>query len=317
MLEKAEAGDLDEEGALRSLAETLITDSAARSNLSAYYDELYRLREVPTMQKDTEIFPNYDYVLAEDMRQETLRFIEHIVWDENGDSMDMLTANYTFVNEDLAAVYGIPGITGNQLQQATFPDGQNRAGFLSQAGFLTRHSHPAKNSPTRRGVFIQTKILCSEIPPPPPGVDTQLPADDGTPKTLREKLEQHMEDESCAGCHSLIDPIGFSLENYDPIGQFRTEELNGLPIDATGSIAGLGDFTNAAELAALLRDDPRAAQCVVRNLLRNGLGHVETNGELQSILQLAGDYTESSFNLQDLTVDMASSRLFQLVDDPK
>ena len=126
-----------------------------------------------------------------------------------------------------------------------------------------------------------------------------------------------MEDESCAGCHSLIDPLGFSLENYDPIGQYRTEELNGLPVDSSGSIAGLGDFTNAAELAQLLRDDPRAAQCVVRNLLRNGLGHVETTGELQSILQLSTAYSDNAFNLQDLIVDMASSRLFQLVDDPK
>lgn len=317
MLEKAESGDLDEDGALRSLANALVTDSAARTNMAEFYDELYRLREVPTMQKSPDEFPVYDSDLAETMRQGTLAFIEHVIWEENADSTALLTANYTFVNEDTAPLYGISGVSGAGFQQADFPGEQNRAGFLTQAAFLTRHSHPAKNSPTRRGVFIQTKILCATLDPPPPGVDTNLPDDDGEPKTLREKLEAHMDDESCAGCHALMDPMGFALENYNPIGVFRTEEPNGLPIDATGEIAGLGSFANAAELSALLRDDPRTAQCVIRNLIRNGLGHIETPGETPSIVVLSDGFTDNDFNLQDLLVEMAASQLFQLVDEPK
>lgn len=315
-LEDVERDGLDDAQA-EALAWEMVNAPVARTNLSYFFDELYRLREVAGVAKDTSSFPEFSVQLGETMRAETLRMIATVIWEQDDDALAILDAPFGFVNDELAAVYGVPAPGSQSLVRVDYPPEQGRAGVLGQAAFLSRHAHPAKTSPTRRGLFIQTKVLCFDVPPPPPGVDTSIPEDDGEPKTLREKLQVHMENPDCRACHSLMDPLGFGLEHYDPIGRYRTHEPNGLPIDAQTEVTGLGTYGDAAGLGSLLRDHPLVSNCMVRNIVRNGLGHIESEGEEATLDYLDETWVANGRNMRELLVHIATSQLFSRVGEPK
>ncbi|HEY8375369.1 MAG TPA: DUF1592 domain-containing protein, partial [Nannocystis sp.] len=265
LLDKAEAGELASDAQIRAAAQAMVGNPESRATLATFYKELLFLRDLPTLNKNADLFPQFSPDLAASMMEETLRLIDNVVWEENTDILTILDADYTFIDAGLAALYGLPPPQGQGFVRVDLPVEQNRAGLLGQASFLARFAHPAETSPTRRGLFVRTKLLCESVPPPPPGVDTTLPEDDpNNPQTMKEKLTKHMEDPSCASCHGLIDPIGLALENYDALGQFRTHEF-GLPIDPSANVADIGMFDSARDLAALLVEDPRVAQCVIKN----------------------------------------------------
>ena len=176
-----------------------------------------------------------------------------------------------------------------------------RGGVFGHAAFLSLLAHVSSTSPTLRGKFVLENVLCRIVPPPPPGVVTDLPVPEEG-QTMRERLEKHQTDPSCAGCHGLIDPIGFGLENYDGIGRFRTED-NGSPIDATASIDGQS-FELAKGLGALVAESPDSAKCLVRNLYRSATGHIETEGEEVALVgpgSLRGNSAFSSFLVPGFT----------------
>jgi hypothetical protein len=251
------------------------------------------------------------------MRQETQLLVHDIVWERDGDYRELFTADYTFVDDRLAGLYGVdaPGQAG-LYQRTDWPASQNRAGYFSQASFLTHQSSSLRNSPTKRGRFIQQSVLCTDIPPPPPGVDVTLPPlpDDAT---LREQLLLHMEEPSCRTCHESTDPLGFAFENFDGIGAYRTTEPNGREVSSQGELEELGSWNNARELAALVSEDPRATKCVVNNLIRGVLGHRETPGEAPGIDALDASFADSGYSMQSLLVAFPTSPVFRLVDEPK
>jgi len=316
LLDKAEAGGLATADDVKAVARLMLAKPEAREALATFYSELFHLRDLDTITKNAEIFPQFTPALAQSMKEETLRLISDVVWTRNTDAREIFVADYAFINGDLAALYGVQS-PGASFQKVTLPAEQKRAGLLGSASFLARFAHPAKTSPTKRGLFVQSALLCLEIPVAPPGVDTTLPEDDpDNPKTLRMKLSEHVTNPQCASCHNAMDPIGFSLENYDGIGAFRTKDV-GLPIDSTADIEGLGSFASARELGAILRDDPRGAGCMVTNLYRNAMGHLETKGELPALRSLGEAFTASGYSMQDLLVEIVGSPAFQLVGDPK
>jgi hypothetical protein len=250
------------------------------------------------------------------MKEETLRLIDDIVWTRNSDAREILDADYTFLNSTLAKVYGVAA-PGTEWAKVTLPVAQNRVGFLGQGSFAARQSAPSRTSPTRRGLFVEARLLCNEIPPPPPGVNTMLPdPDPATPKTMKQRMVAHEKDPQCAGCHSFLDPIGFALEHFDAIGAYRTTD-NGLPIDPTGEVQGLGSFDGPVALAALIRNDPRSAQCMIKNLYRAALGRLEEEGELPAIEALDKGFSENGYRIQDLLVELVASPAFRLVGPPK
>lgn len=316
LLDKAETGGLAAENDIRAAAQELVAKPQAKAALAEFFAEIYRLRELETVEKDTNLFPKFTASLPPAMRQEVLELINDVVWTRNSDMHELFTANYAFVNAELAGLYGVaPPASG--FQKTLLPADQKRAGFLGSAAFLARFAHPGMTSPTRRGTFIQTMLFCTEIPPPPPGVNTTFPADDpNQPKTMKQKLEAHMNDPNCAGCHKLIDPVGFALENYDPIGAYRTTD-KGLPIDPSGTVESLGSFASAADLAGILSQDPRGAQCMIKNLFRHSMGHVETKGERPAMTDLEEGFTQSGFRIQDLLVNIVLSPAFQRTNQPK
>jgi hypothetical protein len=217
---------------------------------------------------DAQRFPEFNEGLAKDMREEAA-LLFHSVVAENRSLLDLISADYTFANEALASIYGIEGIEGPELRRVQLADAR-RGGVLGMAGVLTATSHPLRTSPVLRGKWVLEQLLGERVPPPPPNVPS-LPEDEAHLEgmTLRQRLEAHRANPECAACHQTMDPLGFGLENYDPIGRWRVDQ-GGLPIDAVGALPSGETFNGPQDLKAILlqRKDGFA-----RNLSRKMLGY--------------------------------------------
>lgn len=323
LLGLAESGGLDTEDQLRDTARDLMKRPAARKALGSFYDVVYKLRDLPTLTKAAEAFPEWDASLASAMRQESLLFFEDLVWNRNADYREVFTADYTFANPALADLYGLPEGTvspGDGFVKVSLPDKQLRSGFLGHASHLTRFAHTGDTSPTRRGAFVSNTLICAEIPPPPAGVNTEFPDfDPGEPMTKKQYLEKihHQASDGCASCHALMDPLGYALESYDAIGRFRTKDENGLLIDPSGEMADLGAFADARELGVLLHDDPRTMKCIVSGLLRQAMGHKELPSERLAISAIDSAFESSGWKLQEALVEIVASPAFTHVAEPR
>jgi hypothetical protein len=316
LLDKAEAGELGTDEQIRAVAKQMIESDEAKLSLDTFYDELYRLRFLATTAKSSAIFPEWTQQLAAAMRQETLLLVNDIVWEQDADIRTVLNADYSFVDATLATHYGVTPPTDGTFKKVTWPATQKRAGFISQGSFLAHQSGPLRNSPTKRGKFVLQFVLCRNVPPPPANVIPELPADPPGDPTLQELLEQHMEDDSCASCHSQTDPVGFAFEFYDAIGRFRTTD-NGKPVSGAGEVEGVGEWNNATDLGNLLASHDDTTTCIVKNFIRGKLGHTEKQDELPAVDELAETLAENSYSLKSLLVDMTANRLFQYVNEPR
>jgi hypothetical protein len=316
LLDAAAAGKLDTTEGVRASVTALLDTPQASSGVAAFYGELFKLRDLSSLSKDVTAYPAFSRELASSMSQETTMLIDDIVFKRNSDFRELFDAPYTFVDSRLAAHYGLnPPATAGVFEKRTL--GGGRAGLLGQASFLSLFSPFATTSPTRRGKFILETLLCRDIAPPPPGVITKLPDDPpGKPQTMRQRLEEHRKNPTCAACHASMDGIGLALEKFDGIGTQRDLE-NGLPIDTASSLAGLGSFSSPAELGKLLRNDPSAGPCVVRNFFRNSMGHVETPGEAKTIAALDASFAAGGFKVKSLLADIVSSPAFLAVGAPR
>ena len=187
---------------------------------------------------------------------------------------DLLNANHTFVNERLARHYGIPGVYGSRFRRVTLPNHDQRGGLLAQGALLVTTSYPDRTSPVLRGKWLLNNIFGLSVPPPPAGVDTNL-EDEPAARTasIRERLAQHRQDPSCNSCHSVIDPLGFALENFDVIGGWRTVDESGNPVDARGSTVSGAEVEGLSGLRALLLEQPEQfPRTVTAKLLSYALG---------------------------------------------
>jgi hypothetical protein len=227
--------------------------------------------------------------------------------------VQLLTANYTYLNDRLATHYGLPAVGSSELKRVDLSGNAQRGGLLTQAGFLTLSSHVNRTSPVVRGKWVMDELLCSTVPPPPPNVNlagVSMAKEQGL--TQRQALEQHRQDPTCNSCHQLMDPIGLGLENYDAIGAYREMDA-GKPIDANGQLPTGETFVGAKELAARVAAKPEFARCVARKLYSYALGRppVETPGHLDgpTLDALAqGLATNNSF--AELTTQIVTSPAF-------
>lgn len=320
LLDAAEAGELDDAAGVRAWAETLVTEPGAKASVSAAIEEVMRYSEFEVTAKDGGLFPGYDDALEASMREETRRFVEAI-FDDGGGLEELLASPDTFVDASLAELYGVDvDLAPGEWRRVTLPEEQGRAGLLGHAGFLAINAFAERTSPTRRGKVVLESFICYPPLSPPPGVETELPPDSDA-KTLRQRLEQHMTDASCSGCHTMLDGIGFGLEGYDAIGRFRTIE-NGEPVDADSEIPeelpGLdgftgGPFNGAREAGEILAAQPAVRDCLVRNFFRAGLGHIEEEGEEVVIAEVSERFVEDDLSLPELLVELAASDGFRIV----
>lgn len=317
LLNSAEEGNYDSVESIETLARAMLSDDHAPDAVSQFFGEYLSLSEISA--KDTTSFPLYSETLVDSMIQETELLLRDVIWTQDTDFRDFIEADYTFVNDELAELYGIAP-PANPWDMVMLPAEQARAGFISHASVLARNSHNNGNSITRRGLYIQQRLLCYAIPPPPPEANPNLPEiPEGQEMTLRDLIEQiHLSVDSCAQCHEHMDKIGFTLENFDALGAWRTHEPNGLPINSATEYLDWGEMDSAADLAANIAMDPRLGQCVANNMLRFSRGAIETpEDEIEELEELYAAFESSNYRVKELLVALVTSELFRQVGEPR
>ncbi len=315
LLAAADEGKLSTDEGLLEQAERLLESPRARQGMRNFFTEHLKLYELNRLIKDPTIFEHYNAQLGDDAREETLSLLEHVVFDAQSDWRDVMTTRETFVNPNLAALYKIPSPTTEGFGLVELPADGQRAGLMGHASFLNAHAHPVSSSATLRGMAVRTILLCQEIPPPPVNVDTSIPEPSGEAPTLRERVAEHLENPSCAGCHSLTDPIGLGLENFDGVGRWRDLD-NDYPIDPSGDLDGTF-FDTPIELGAALRNHPDFGPCMVRTLARYATGRVEAFEERNIMHVLEERFEVHGYRVKPLILELVMSPLFRRPGEPK
>ncbi len=277
LLTAAAKGQLDTPQGLSAQVDRMLASPRLKDGVRNFFSDFLQFSQFDTLVKDSVIYPKFSPSVAIDAKEQTLRtIVAHLVAD-NGDYRDLFTTRKTFMSRALGVVYRVPVPNADTWTPFTFPEGDPRAGLLTQVSFTALYSPPGRSSATVRGKAIREIFLCQPVPTPPANVDFTVFEDMSKPgreTTARERLASHVFNPACAGCHKVIDPIGLALEQFDGLGAMRTHE-NGKPIDVSGVLDGT-PFTDAAGLGRALHGDPKAAQCLVDKLASYGTGRAVT-----------------------------------------
>jgi hypothetical protein len=308
LLDSAQKGDLDTPAGLDGIASKMLADPRAKPAVTRFYTQWMQFSDLGSVQIDANKFKMYSPALASAMAEETTRFVDSVIWDNQaGASMlNLLSARYTFVNGPLAALYGLPA-GDNSWRRVDFADNVPRIGMLTHPSVLTLTSHSDGISPTKRGLYVREVLLCQEMPPPPPGVDATLPqAKPG--ETERERFSRHTTDTVCASCHSQMDPIGWGLSQFDAIGA-----LSPGAVDVAGRIEGMTppEFNGPLELAQRVRESADFAACVGTSMYRYAYGLRETPAHAEPILQVQRAFRETGFNFGKTLLALVHSDAFR------
>lgn len=310
LFKAAASGQLETREQVAAQARRMLKDPKARSAVHDFHGQWLELKHIEEVQKDPDMYPEFDPELRPLLRAEADAFLDHVIWDGAGDLDTMLLAPYTFLNQELAAFYGVPGPMTDAFERVDLAPGR-ASGFLTQGGLMAVQAKVNQSSPIHRGKFVRERLLCQFIPPPPDNVDITPPEVDQSLPT-RERFQQHSDDPLCSGCHHLMDPIGFGFEHFDGIGKWRDEEA-GQPIDASGEIIAAkvtGTFDGVPELAAMLVDSPEVEACMTRQWFRFAYGRGETNKDECILDELEDAFSKSGRNIQDLLVALTQTDAF-------
>jgi len=282
LLDAAARGETLTDAGLGAQAARLVLTPRAHAAVSRFFHEYLSTDDLATLVKDGAVFPKATPTLAAAMRDEIDATTTDLVFTRHADLRDLLDNRQTFVNAELAALYGLPAVKGTALVPATLPDTGVRQGLLGTAAFLALNARTNRTSPTLRGRFVREQLLCEPVQPPPANFTAALDAGTTTAnQTLRQRLEQHMSNAVCASCHALMDPLGFAFEHFDALGAYRANE-GGKAIDDSGAVdghTGAQHFVGARELAAVLRGMPEVTSCLSKQIYRYATGHLESDGE--------------------------------------
>lgn len=325
LLASAASGTLETSEGVERVARRMLEDQRARQGLDEFVSQWLRFDRVMTASRERRLYPLFNQNLAKSMTEEARHFIADLAWNDRN-FMEAFTANYSFINSDLAAVYKVPP-PARDFQRVEFPAETERAGLLGQTLFLALSSKPDDTAPTGRGLFIREQFLCQQVPPPPPGVDTNLPpVEESKPVTNRQRLAMHTTNKSCAGCHNLIDPIGFGFEKFDAIGARREthkmlfypanadrrakpNEIN-LELDTKGWVAGIAssEFSSPRGLGEVLAKTPQCQECVVKQVFRYMAGRQDTAADRPVLNEALQDFRRSGYRFKELMIALIRSR---------
>jgi hypothetical protein len=312
LLTLAEGGQLTNPATLEKETRRMLADARATEALvNDFAAQWLNLRRVEEVVVDPDKYPNYDESLLQAFKQETEMFVASTLREDRGVA-DLLDANYTFVNERLARHYGIPGIYGSRFRRVTLPNHEQRGGLLAEGALLATTSYPDRTSPVLRGKWLLNNIFDLPIPPPPPGVDTNLVNKPGaTPASMRERLAQHRQSASCNTCHSVIDPLGFALENFDVIGGWRTVDESGKAVDASGATSIGVSVNGLPGLRKLLLGEPEQfPRTVTEKLLAYALGRRLEYNDRPAVRQIVRDAAGQDYRWSSLIVGIVKSPPF-------
>ncbi len=313
LLAAAETGELSDPGVLREHAERLLDDPRASDAIASFHRQWLHLDSLDTLEKNPEAYPSFDTTLRDAMAEETTRFAEWVIRSDDARLETLLTASYSFLDGPLFELYGVQPPADHDPSMPVQLDPAQRAGLLTQAGVLAMHAHADQSSPIRRGKLIRENFFCQPLAPPPPDVDVLPPALDPN-ATTRERFDQHRTDPACAGCHVLIDPLGFGFEHYDAVGAWRDTE-SGKPVDASGEIAATmdanGEFDGAVELAEILAGSEEVRSCVASQWFSFGFGRTPAEDDGCSYDAIGAAFAASDYDIRELLVTMVTTDSFR------
>ena len=312
LLDAAAQGELRDPKVLEEQVRRMLADPRAKTLTANFAGQWLHLRNMKAVDPDPRLFPDFDDNLREDFRHETEMFLESQLKD-NRPLEELLTANYTFVNERLAKFYGIPGVYGTHFRRVTLTD-PNRTGLLGQASILTVTSYANRTSPVLRGKYVLDVILGAPPPPQPPNVPPLKETGESgqAPASVRARMEEHRSNPVCAACHKQMDPLGFALENFDAIGKYRTMDGDS-PIDASGVFADGTPFSNPVDFRqALLVHKTEFVRNFAEKLMTYAIGRTVGYTDQPAVRAAVKDAAPSDYRWASLILGVVSSEPFQM-----
>jgi len=317
LLDAGESGELVEEAGLAAALERLLASPKLETGLRSLFSDLFDFKQFDDglVRKDAALFPAYTQPMIAEAKEQTLRtIVSHLA--EDRDYRELFTTTDSFLTRRLGVIYQVPVATASGWEPFRFSEDAGRAGLLSHISLNALHSHAGRSSATLRGKFVREVLLCQDVPTPPANIDFSIVENTaGELRTARERLESHVSNDACAGCHTLMDPIGLALEKFDAIGMLREEE-NGVPIDTSGELDGIL-YEDAAGLGAALSEHPNLGPCLVRSLYRYAVGRDAEPGEEALLEALSERFASSGYVVSDLLRDVLSSEGFRATSGPR
>jgi len=309
LLDCAASGKLRKPAVLEAQVRRMLDDPKSARLVENFGGQWLEIRRLESVKPDARKFPDFDDYLRYSMRRETELFFQDIIHNDRS-ILDFLDARYSFVNQRLAEFYGIPGVTGTEFRKVDLGD-SHRGGVLTQASVLTVSSYANRTSPVLRGKWILENLLNAAPPPPPPDVPNLDEAAIGTSMSLRQQMEKHRTNPVCAGCHSMMDPLGFAMENYNGIGKWRTRDGR-FPIDASGKLPDGQTFQGASGLEEILRGKAKAfARCLTEKMLTYALGRGLESYDNPTVDGIVNRVAEQQYRFSSLVMEVVKSFPFE------
>ncbi len=311
LFEAAASGKLNDPAGVAQELTRLWSDPRARQPVADFHQQWLQTDRYFDLSRDPTQFPKFSSALGPLLQQEATAFIDHVVFDLRRGFPTLMGAPFSFVNAQLAPLYGLSGAFGPELQKAEL-DPATRKGLLTQLGFLASHSYPGETSPIHRGVFVYRRILCKTVPDPV-GIDTSQGKVEN-PRTTREAVQIQTSQTGCVNCHQLFNPLGFAFEHFDAVGQVRRMDRSN-PVDTTGQTMAIDGetvtFQSASELIAAIGTSNDARRCYSDNLLRYALGRETTPADAQTIDAVSAALASDSYTAGDMLSELSQSKPFR------
>ncbi len=316
LIDVASKGKLKDPAVLEQQVRRLLADPRSETMVTNFAEQWLYLRDVDSKKPDELLFPDFDENLRTAFRQETRLFLDSVL-REHKSLLELLTANYTFLNERLAKHYGIPNVKGSYFRRIAFPAGSPRGGLLGQGSILTLTAYANRTSPVLRGKWVMENLLAAPPPPPPPNVPAlKTENKDNKPLTMRDAMILHRASPVCASCHARMDPIGFSMENFDAVGRWRDLD-NGAPIDTSGVFPDGTKFNGMAGLKkALLAHPDQFVNTVAEKLLMYAISRNVQYYDAPAVRAIVRDSAKSNYTFESLVLGVVKAPQFQMRKSP-
>lgn len=308
LLELGEEGLLVDPEVRLAQIERMFADPRARRGVRVFFDEMLGLDALDAVGKDPALYVHWSDGIGPAAREQTLATIEQLVFEDDADFRDLLVTRTTFLDRALAALYAVPAPAREGFGMTELPADGPRIGLLGQVSFLALQAHAGSTSVTRRGKFVQTVLLCRDLPPPPANVDTSIPEPSEDAPTMRDRVATHLENPMCASCHTVMDPIGLAFEHFDGIGRYR-ETDDGHALDTTGELDDVS-FDDAIGVAWAVRDHPELPGCLSQSVLQYAQGHVLSAPETELATWHADGFASAGHRWRALLTDLVTAETF-------